>query len=43
MEEMGDDQSRTAVLFSGPEKMKKSRKNDDGSKYEEKALIFNLF
>ena len=29
-------------LFSGLEKMKKSRKNDD-SKLEEKAFMFNLF
>ena len=31
-----------AFLFSGLEKMKKSRKKDD-SKLEEKAFMFNLF
>ena len=34
--------NKGTLFFSGKEKMKKSRKNDD-LKNEEKALLFNLF
>ena len=37
-----DKEEEGKFLFSGLEKMKKSRKND-ASKVEEKSLMFNLF